>query len=197
MPAKPASFPWATAAIAVVTLGAYLWAAAKDDAGLIALIEAGGLRADDPRPGRFLTSLAIHASALHLGVNLVLLGLFGPGVESRARAWGLAFVYVLSGVLGGLAHVLFVPTVLRTAALVGASGAVSGVLGAHAALLPKRRIHLVLVVLWAGLNLAAAAFLDRAGARGLSYAAHLGGLASGALLGALLGSRSAERGAAA
>ena len=47
MPAKPARFPWATAAIAALTLGAYLWSASKDDAALIALIEAGGLRASD------------------------------------------------------------------------------------------------------------------------------------------------------
>jgi membrane associated rhomboid family serine protease len=195
MPAKPARFPWATAAIAAVTIGAYLWSASRSDAALIGLVEAGGLRADDARPGRYLTSLLLHASALHLGMNVVLLGLFGPGVEGRVGALGLAFTYVLSGVLGGLAHVLLVPTALRAAALVGASGAVSGVLGAHAALLPRKRVQLALVVLWALVNLGGAVIFDRAGARGLSYAAHLGGLVAGALAGAVLGQLVGDRGA--
>jgi membrane associated rhomboid family serine protease len=90
-------------------------------------------------------------------------------------------------VAGGLVHVWLAPPGMRPMALVGASGAVSGLMGAHAVLRPERKIHLGLAVLWAALNLAGMFAIDRAGEHRVSYAAHLGGLAAGLVLGFALG----------
>ena len=185
MPAK-ARTPWGSVALGAATLLAYAAVAAMADGDALRLIEAGAIRADQPRLATLMTSLALHASIAHLAVNLALLGLFGPGVEARSRAWGLALIYFLSGAAGGLAHLWLAPPEMRSLALVGASGAVSGLMGAHSVLRPERRVHLALAILWAAVNLAGMLVIDRAGQHRISYATHVGGLAAGALIGAVL-----------
>lgn len=91
-------------------------------------------------------------------------------------------MFLGSAVAGGFAHVVLGP---ENKILVGASGAVSGILAARAVAVPTDRIHLVGALLWAGANGAAWA-TDPQAARGLAYASHLGGFAAGALLGAVL-----------
>jgi membrane associated rhomboid family serine protease len=187
MPGKSAR-PWATGAIAALTVLAYAWTATRADADYDRILGAMALRADVPRAAPFLTSILLHASFLHLAFNLVLLGVFGPAVEARIHAVGLCFAYAIAGAAGGLAHVVLAPAALRTAALIGASGAVSGVVGAHAALFPEKKGMLGLAVVWGLANLAGLLVLDRAGSRGLSYAAHLGGLLAGGAFALVVGS---------
>lgn len=184
MSAKAAA-PWATALIVALTVAAYAWTATRTDAEFMAFLEAGAIRADAPRATAFLSYAALHGSLLHLAINVALVAAFGPGVERRGRAWGLLGIYLLSAVAGAVAHVAFAPAALRPM-LVGASGAVSGVMGAHAAMLPAKRVALGAAVLWGLLNVAGL-LIDREGSRGISYSAHLGGLALGAALGAVLG----------
>jgi len=174
-----AGFPRTTAVLAILMLGVHVWSMSRTDA---VLLERCGVEPASWRAWQPATYAIVHTTWAHLLVNLALLGLYGPGTERRAKSWGLALVFAGSAVAGGFAHVLFGP---GTKILVGASGAVSGILAARAVAVPSDRIHLVGALLWAGANAAAWA-TDPQGERNLAYASHLGGFAAGALLGGVL-----------
>lgn len=158
-------------------------------------------------PGRFLadpagelqtvfTSMFMHGSWPHLAGNLLFLYIFGDNVEDAlGRGRYLAF-YALSGVAAAVAQVLVEP--LATIPMVGASGAISGVLGAYVVLYPRAPI-LVLnglifpwpllmfpawlaIGLWFVLNvLGGIASLGMGHGGGVAYLAHLGGFMAGLL----------------
>jgi membrane associated rhomboid family serine protease len=88
------------------------------------------------------TSLFVHASWLHLVGNLVYLWVFGIKVEQRLGALGLITVFLLGGALANVIVALRVPQ-LETP-IIGASGAISAVVGAYLGLFPRRRIGLFL-----------------------------------------------------
>ena len=161
--------PFVTLGIAALTGAVYAWLASRPDAEFLRAVE---IRAASP---------LLHASLSHLLVNLALLLAFGPSIEKRAKGWGLALVYVLSAAAGVGAHQL-----ASGLPLVGASGAVSGVIGAHAGVRPWGKASVVAAALWGVAN--AAGWLVWPGA-GLSYASHLGGLVAGGVVAALIASR--------
>ena len=183
--ARPAA-PWATLLIAAATTAFYVWLASRPDEAYLRTVDAWGLKPGGSQPISFVASTVVHEGWKHLGLNMLLLLVFAPAVEKRVRSWGLALIYVLAGVAGAAAHLAWLPPGLKMMTLVGASGAVSGAIGAHLALRPWGKTSLLLAGAWAALNLAGLLVLDRAGARGISYLSHLGGLAAGALIAAAL-----------
>lgn len=174
--------PYVTVVIAALTGGMFLWLRSRPDADFLRVVEAWGARPGAATPISFVASPALHASATHLLLNLLLFLVFAPSLEKRVKGWGLALVYVLSGAAGVAAHLALAP---GSATLIGASGAVSGVLGAHLAKRPWGKVSIAAGGLWAAANLAGA-LLDRGGSTGISYLSHLGGLAAGALISAAL-----------
>ncbi|HVG27508.1 MAG TPA: rhomboid family intramembrane serine protease [Acidobacteriaceae bacterium] len=89
---------------------------------------------------RLLTAAFVHASFLHIAVNLWCLwnlGLFGEPLLGR---WGLAWVYVLTGVAGNLLSLCWSLFTRTDALVVGASGAIFGIAGILIILLSKRRL---------------------------------------------------------
>jgi membrane associated rhomboid family serine protease len=88
------------------------------------------------------TSLFIHASWLHLLGNLGYLWVFGIKVEQRLGSIGITLIFLLGGALANVIVALRVPQ-LNTP-IIGASGAVSAVVGAYLGLFPGRRIGLFL-----------------------------------------------------
>jgi membrane associated rhomboid family serine protease len=94
-----------------------------------------------------ITSQFIHAGFLHLGGNLVFLWVFGRGVEDRfGRPLFLAF-YLVVGALAGLAQSL-ISGATETIPLIGASGAIAGVLGAYFILYPGAWVRVLMPVLF-------------------------------------------------
>ena len=89
-----------------------------------------------------LTSLFIHASWLHLLGNLVYLWVFGIKVEQRLGSVGIILIFLLGGALANVIVALRVPQL--DTPIIGASGAVSAVVGAYLGLFPGRRIGLFL-----------------------------------------------------
>ena len=89
-----------------------------------------------------ITSLFIHASWLHLLGNLAYLWVFGIKVEQRLGWPGMLLVFLLGGALANVIVALRVPGL--TTPIIGASGAVSAVVGAYLGLFPRRRIGLFL-----------------------------------------------------
>jgi membrane associated rhomboid family serine protease len=82
-----------------------------------------------------LVSLFLHAGFLHLAFNMLFLWVFGPQVEGRLGKLRFALFYLGCGVAATLAHVVTHP--FSPVPVIGASGAIAGVLGAYLILLPR------------------------------------------------------------
>jgi membrane associated rhomboid family serine protease len=132
------------------------------------------------RPWTLVTYMFLHAGVAHLLFNMIGLFFFGPRLESRLGSKGFLWLYFLSGLGGAVFSLVFA----RDAAVVGASGAVYGVLLGFAMFWPRERIYiwgilpveawllatlLVFGSLYAGVS-------PGAGSR-TAHFAHLGGLA--------------------
>lgn len=91
---------------------------------------------------RLALSLFIHSSWLHLVGNLAYLWVFGIPVERRLGAFNLLLIFVLGGVLAHMIVAVQMPQLFTP--VIGASGAVSAVVGAYLALFPRRQIGLYL-----------------------------------------------------
>jgi membrane associated rhomboid family serine protease len=142
-----------------------------------------------------LTSQFLHAGPLHLGGNMLFLWIFGNNVEDELGRFRFLVFYLLSGVAAGLVHCASDPA--STIPTVGASGAISGVLGAYAFLFPRARIHtlvfllfyisvipipaLLWVGIWFAIQLLQGVASGGAGG-GVAWFAHIGGLVAGVFL---------------
>ena len=89
-----------------------------------------------------VTSMFLHGDLLHLSGNMVFLFVFGRRVENQLERLNYSALYFTTGISACLAHALMQPD--STAPLIGASGAISGVLGAFFICNPRARITLVL-----------------------------------------------------
>lgn len=85
-----------------------------------------------------ITSMFLHGGWLHLLGNSLYLYIFGDNIEDRLGHSGFFFFYILCGVGAALAEVLFRPD--STVPLIGASGAIAGVMGAYFLLFPRAKI---------------------------------------------------------
>ena len=85
-----------------------------------------------------ITSMFLHSGFLHLAGNMLFLWIFGDNVEDSFGHLPYLFFYVVCGLGAGLLHVLF--NLGSTIPALGASGAISGVMGAYMVLYPRERI---------------------------------------------------------
>ena len=85
-----------------------------------------------------LTSMFLHAGLMHLLGNMLFLWIFGDNVEDFLGHLGYLFFYLVCGIGSGLVHVLF--NLGSPYPAIGASGAISGVMGAYILLFPRNRI---------------------------------------------------------
>lgn len=84
------------------------------------------------------TSLFLHGGWAHLLSNMIFLAVFGDNVEDRMGHWRFLFFYLVGGAAATGAHALFAGVSLVP--LIGASGAISAVLGAYILLYPQQRV---------------------------------------------------------
>lgn len=85
------------------------------------------------------TSMFMHGGLLHLGTNMLFLWIFGNNIEDKLGAVRFIIFYLLCGTAAAYGHAITDPA--STIPMIGASGAVSGVLGAYILLFPQARIH--------------------------------------------------------
>jgi len=148
-------------------------------------------------PLHLLTSMFLHGSWMHLLGNMWFLWLFGNNVEdSMTRPRFVAF-YLLSGLAAALLQTFVTPDSIVP--MVGASGAISGVMGAYLVLYPRVRVFTlvplgffittvalpawVMLLYWAFLQLVSGLFTGVSGAQGgVAFWAHVGGFLAGLLL---------------
>ena len=134
---------------------------------------------------RLVTSGFLHASFVHILLNMAALYFLGTPLEAVLGRWRFGLLYGMSLLGGSVASFCFSP--YRTLA-VGASGAIFGLMGAFLIVAWKQKLDLRPFVVIIGLNLAIG-FL----ASGIDWRAHLGGLVTGAILGAAFVLPSRER----
>lgn len=162
-------------------------------------ITSGGL-GPSPEPVylTILTSMFMHGSIAHIGGNMLYLWIFGDNLENVMGHFKYFIFYIICGVLASLAHVM-VSSVTGNGLLVpslGASGAISGVLGGYLVLFPKNQVRVMAVRsiinvpaivslgIWIVLQIVSQMqALGGSGQEGgVAYAAHIGGFLAGMIL---------------
>ena len=141
------------------------------------------------------TSMFLHGGWGHLGGNMLFLWIFGDNIEHRLGHLRFLLFYLLTGLAASVAHILFNSGSIVPA--VGASGAISGVLGGYLLMFPKNRVF---VLTWGGVMAVPAVFMlglwiltqfvsgvgaiamtEQTGG-GVAYMAHIGGFIAGLVL---------------
>jgi membrane associated rhomboid family serine protease len=144
----------------------------------------------------FVTSMFLHSGWLHILGNMLFLWIFGDNVEDFFGHVGYFFFYLLCGIAAGLTHILF--NLHSNLPALGASGAISGVMGAYILLYPRARVlTLVFIFLvplpafiflgyWIVLQfLAGIGSFGPAATGGVAWWAHIGGFLAGMALTAM------------
>ena len=171
--------------------------------------------ADDfPHPWvTILTSMFLHGGLLHVGGNMLYLWIFGDNVEDTLGHGRFLFFYLVSGVAAAVGQTLVSPT--SSVPMIGASGAVSGVLGAYLVLFPHATIltlvtfgfffkflhvpALIVLGFWIVLQLlngyitVSAQSMGRGETGGVAWFAHIGGFLAGIVLLFLIRPRQSRR----
>ena len=143
-----------------------------------------------PEPYTLVSYMFFHADILHLVGNMLFLWVFGDNVEDAVGHVKFLIFYLLCGIASGLTHTFMMPE--STAPLIGASGAVAGVIAAYLMLHPRVRVWVLALPFFpfqvtAALALGAwilyqvvMVLFPQAGP--VAWWAHIGGLVAGALL---------------
>lgn len=145
-----------------------------------------------------VTSMFLHGGWAHIFFNMLFLAVFGPRMERYLGHVGFVVVYLLCGIMGGVAQIWAAP--FSHVPEIGASGAIAGILGAYVVTYPTSRIDTVTPIgcfplflrvpavafigIWAFLQffLGFETFDPHANAGGVAYFAHIGGFSAGAIL---------------
>lgn len=136
------------------------------------------------------TSMFMHGSLIHLFGNMLFLWIFGNNIEDYLGKIKFVLFYLVSGLGASLVHIVFHPNSMTP--VIGASGAVSGVMGAYLILFPTARIRTLVFVfiLVTFVDIPAFVFLViwfifqflYVGGEGIAWLAHVGGFVIGLLL---------------
>lgn len=144
-----------------------------------------------------ITSAFMHGGIAHLAGNMFYLWIFGDNLEDALGHIKYLFFYLLCGVLAGLFHVVTTAVLGQSLLIpcVGASGAISAVLGGYLVLFPRRKVHVwmllfiisvpafIVVGLWFLFQVMnGLGTLGGEEAGGVAYAAHIGGFIAGMFL---------------
>jgi membrane associated rhomboid family serine protease len=138
----------------------------------------------------FLSSMFMHGSIMHIGGNMLFLWIFGDNIENRVGHIRFAIFYLLTGFIAAVAHIFTDSSSIIP--MLGASGAISGVLGGYLLLFPNKQVKAIMfsfmmttvpafVALgaWIGFQLLQS-YLGGGG--GVAYMAHIGGFVAGLAL---------------
>src|SRR3989339_1236013 len=191
------TFPFVTIGIIAINVLAYLWEILSpvgeryiiDNYGAIpsGLLSFEKTQALHPIATVF-SSMFLHGGLLHVGGNMLYLWIFGDNIEDRLGHFRFFVFYLLSGLIASLTHIIMLPD--STLPMIGASGAIAGVLGAYFLLYPRAHVltlvfffffvdivkipALVFLGLWFIFQL-----LSSGAGGGIAWYAHIGGFGAG------------------
>lgn len=205
-PLEKIKFQWVTVSLIIVNTLVFLvfqvgliYPASTEDLISFAVIPAellgqGGPAAQQtvavPERVTLLTYMFLHGNILHLVGNMLFLWVFGDNVEDAVGHLRFLFFYLICGIASGLAHAFMAPT--SSVPMIGASGAVAGVIAAYLMLHPNVRVWVLAFFriplrvsagfalgIWIMLQLISV-FFDEGSST--AWWAHIGGLIAGAVL---------------
>jgi membrane associated rhomboid family serine protease len=196
--------PVVTALLILACIGVYLWLLSlPPEVRLEATTRLGFIPGVLFRPGStvrdpwvspygaIFTAMFVHGGFFHLAVNMLYLWIFGDNVEDRVGRGRFVAFYLICGAIAALAQAL--PDMRSGVPMIGASGAVSGVLGAYLVLYPRANVLLampflharvpviVVVGVWFAGQLARSLLIGP-GELGVAFSAHVAGFIGGVLL---------------
>ena len=198
------SVPVVTFAVIGATVLVFLWQSSLGPAageqavyryGVIPAVLFGRARlsvdvAAVPAYMTLVTSMFMHGGWLHLGGNMLFLYIFGNNVEDAMGHFRFLLFYLVCGVLASLVFAATAPVAAMP--VIGASGAVSGILGAYLILHPRARVYVFLLpvvfplpawmflIFWFGGQALSAAMATASD--NIAWWAHIGGFVAGAVL---------------
>ena len=197
------TFPLINLTLILANVAAFLYELQMDPETLKQFIFAWGLI-----PARFLSdpsvewrtifsAMFLHGGWFHIINNMWVLFIFGDNVEARLGKMRYLFFYLLSGVAAGLLQTYVLPS--SQVPMIGASGAIAGVLGAYLILFPRSRIAslvpilfiftiieipaMLYLIFWFASQLYSGLFaIQGGGGSGIAWWAHIGGFLFGVLM---------------
>ncbi len=201
--------PYVTYAILGTCVAVFLWQFTRTPyaqqvivyaLGVTPAVLLGGFKLDPeiawvPGSITVFTSMFLHGGWMHLIGNMLYLWVFGNNIEAAMGHVRFAVFYLLCGVAAVMAQAL--PDITSQVPMIGASGAISGVLGAYMLLYPKARVlvlvpifiiikmlripALLVLVVWFVMQLFSS-WAARGTEGGVAFGAHIGGFVAGMLL---------------
>lgn len=198
--------PVVTYALIGMCIGAFFWQLGQDDeavsysygmvpAALFGYAELPRSLQVIPPWATLFTSMFLHGGWLHLGGNMLFLWIFGNNIEDLLGRGRFLVLYLGSGLAAALAQALTDPT--STIPMVGASGAIAGVLGAYLITYPHANVHVFLWIIivftivtvpawillgfWFAMQVFSGLEAGR-GEPGVAFWAHIGGFVAGVVL---------------
>ncbi len=199
-------FPFVTISLIVVnTLVFFMQAVSPSDPGRIAfaygaiprfLLTMKTVQPIHPVLTVF-SSMFMHGGLVHLGTNMLYLWIFGNNIEDRLGHGRFVIFYLLCGVVAAYSHAVANPSSMIP--MIGASGAIAGILGAYLLLFPRARVHTIIFLgffvqvvrlpavfvigLWILIQFASGLMDNAAATRGgVAWFAHIGGFVAGVLM---------------
>lgn len=201
------TFPLVTIGLIAANIIVYLYTLTLQDLALERFIMGYGLvpasllgnapRIHAPVPGALtlVTSMFLHGGLFHLLGNMLYLWIFGNNIEDVLGRFRFLIFYLLCGIFAAAVHIILNPN--STMPMVGASGAIAGVLGAYLITFPRARVLVLVFIIffittaripafwvlgfWFVMQLLYVSSDVGAGAN-IAYTAHIGGFLIGMLL---------------
>ena len=189
--------PWVTWALIAINVTVFLsyWSLMSNERAIQDFFMTWGLVPAWSSPGTFLTSMFLHGGILHLAGNMLFLWVFGDNMEDQMGHLGFLLFYLAGGLAAAGAQVVadpgsFIP-------MVGASGAIAGVMGGYLLMFPRARVDVVVILViifrvfplpaWTVLGFwflvqFVQGSLTPTAQGGVAYWAHAGGFAAGVVL---------------
>lgn len=194
--------PYVTYALIALNVAIFLsyWPLFNDDRALMAFYDTWGMRPVEVSQGvetyTLLTSMFLHGGVMHLAGNMLFLWIFGDNLEEQMGHLGFALFYIACGVGADLGQVLADP--YSQVPVVGASGAIAGVMGGYLLLFPRAKVDVLIIIViifkifpvpawvmlgvWFALQLFNGVTSFGATGGGVAYWAHAGGFLVGLIL---------------
>ncbi|MCG6883080.1 MAG: rhomboid family intramembrane serine protease [Silicimonas sp.] len=154
-----------------------------------------GLVPADVSATTFITSMFLHGGIMHLAGNMLFLWVFGDNLEDQMGHVGFLLFYLCAGFAAALAQYAANPA--STVPMIGASGAIAGVMGGYLLLFPRARVDVLIILViifrivpvpawivlgaWFGIQVVQGS-MSAADAGGVAYWAHAGGFAAGVVM---------------
>ncbi len=199
------TFPFITIGIIAINILVYIWELMSPAGEKYIVYNYGAIPSDlislekTQRLHPALTifsSMFLHAGLLHVGGNMLYLWIFGNNIEDRLGHFRFLLFYLVSGIIAAYSHAITSPA--STMPMIGASGAVAGVLGAYILLFPHAKVHtliffgffvqvvkipaLIVIGFWAIIQVVNGILSQRLIAQGgVAWFAHIGGFLVGLL----------------